>query len=152
MKKMGKEVFTKVMHHNFGQLAAGVTETTSVEFLAPENMYIIGCAFGKTENAGGGQGIFVLQRSGTYRELASYVDASEMESDDFPLFVWRNSANDVEEIPADASSFQTLPDGSYFFLEKGERIYVHVSVKNASAAGNFYFAADCILYYTKTKP
>jgi len=150
--KIGKEVFTKVMHHNFGQLGPGVTATKSLEFLAPENMHIIGCAFGKTENAGGGQGIFVLQRSGTYRELGSYELASEMESDDFPLFAWRNSANDVEEIPADASSFQTLPDGSYFYLEKGERIYVHISVKNASAAGNYFFAADCILYYTKTKP
>lgn len=151
MRKIGKEVFTKVIHHTFGQINAGITELVSLEFLAPENMYIIGVNFGKTQNASGGQSISVLQKSGTYREIGSYVDGTELNSDDFPLFASRHMADTVTGLPPRATDYQMLPDGSYFYLEKGERIYYHNSTKNGSA-GNFFYGIDCIIYYTKTKP
>lgn len=149
---MGKEVFTKVIHKHYGSIAAGITETSSTEYIAPENMHIIGCAFGKTENSSGGQCITSVQRSGQYREVGSYVPEWAMESDDFVFFVWRKMSESGTGIPSQASELQMLPDGSYFWLEKGERIYVHNSTKNNHGSSGYEFAFDVILYYTKTKP
>lgn len=151
VSKLGKELFTKVIHKTWGAIAAGVTETCTDEFIAPEDMYLVGVLWGKTECTSGGQCICVLQRSGTYRELGSYTTASELESDDFVLFAWRSMGETITSMDPDSSRLDMLPHGYYFFLEKGERIYLHNSTKNNSA-GSLNYAHDCVLIYTKTKP
>lgn len=151
MVKMAKEVFTKVIHHNDGEIAAGITVKSTEEFIAAEDMYMVGCAFGKTQSTSGGQCILTLCRSGTQVFVGSYDIETEMESDDFILFVWREMGQEVTSMPPNASQLQILPFGTYFFVEKGERIYLHASVKNNGAAP-LNFAHDAILYYTKSKP
>lgn len=150
--KIGKEVHTKIIHKIVGSLGSGITDRSSTEFVAPENMYIIGVGFGKAANSGGGQGIMSIARGGTYKEMGSYTGGEEFVSDDGLMFHWSSNSLTVEELPLECSRTHMLPDGDYFFLEKGERVYMHNSSKNASAAGTFSFGATAVLYYTKTKP
>lgn len=145
-------MFTKVLHTNHGELAAGVTSRDTLEFVASEDMYIIGCSFGKAGATSGGQCITSITRTGVYKEIGSYTAAEVFTSDDGVLFHWSSLAEDVDLMPLECSELQILPDGSYFFLEKGERLYKHNSSKNNHPTGALNFGDTAVLYYTKTKP
>lgn len=149
---MGKEVYTKVIHKNVGALAAGVTDRSSTEYVAPENMYIVGCSFGKAGNASGNQGIMSIARGGTYKEMGSYTDGEQFISDDGFMFHWSHFGADGTEISQECDKTIMLPDDSYFFLEQGERLYMHLSAKNNHATVEYSYGGSAALYYTKTKP
>lgn len=152
VSELGKEIFTKVLHNNHGNLAAGVTDRTTLEFVASENMYIIGCSFGKSGATSGGQCITSIARTGVYKEVGSYTADEIFISDDGVLFHWSTLAQDVDLMPLACSELQMLPDGAYFFLEKGERLYKHNSTKNNHPSGALNFGETALLYYCKTKP
>ena len=138
------ELKTVVLHNVERSMAGNLTVENVEELVAEENMRIVGVLFGFTAFIGN-DGKGALCRTGTFKQLASYVEEAEMETKDGVLFAAR-TVDGSETQPNMIVYWQMLPNGHYFYLEKGERIYLSAGHHNNSAATH-NSAIDCIIFY-----
>jgi len=119
------------------------------EFIAEEDMYIIGCQHNVGGGPGPSQGTCVVARTG----VASLAETAERHHGDevgymFKFYTVSGHAT------LDGGLFPTvmLPDGEYFYIEKGERFYAHGKIYHGASGGAYDLAQAVLIYYTKKKP
>lgn len=140
------ELKTIVLKFTELDLVAGASVRFSDELIAEEDMKIIGCAMHYTNNLGQDSKIAV-SRSGVYCEPGSYNPIEEMDTERGILFADRFSNPGNTTFAEKLSTWQMLPDGHYFMLEKGERIYAHVEHHNKHTSSGYSYTCDVVLYY-----
>lgn len=140
------ELKTIVMGLVGSVLAAGDSVRFSDELIAEKNMKIVGAVFHYTNNLGQDTKAAVT-RSGVYCEPGSYVSGEIMDTDNGVLFADRISNPENTVFAELFSRVHMLPDGHFFTLEKGERIYAHVEHHNKHGTTGYTFTTNIVIYY-----
>lgn len=127
--------------------ANGTEGDETVEFIATEDMKIVGCALG---NINAAKMLFhmTVSRSGNQRMLYEYNSPRVIDDTDEPLFGTRLAFEDPSNNTDFCSKEIMLPSGDYFELEEGERIYLHTHAKNNDASSHTWLS-QALLYYKK---
>ncbi|MBA7549943.1 hypothetical protein ES705_42447 [subsurface metagenome] len=118
------------------------------EFIAIEDMYLIGCK----HNVGGGPGPVQGTCCVTLTGNALNAESPMRHLGDETGYMWKfQNAGGYDTLTGDEGDIQMLPSGEYFFIEKGERFYAHGKLWNGAASA-FDIAQSVLVYYTKKKP
>lgn len=128
-------------------LANGEEDYGVFEFVAVENMKIVGCNFVR-EGATGCLTWATVQRSGNNHFMGEYDEEYQSITDDAVMFATKmdNHVTAANMSPGIKSHVQFLPSGDYFPLEKGERIYVSWKRKNSDGSSH-RIVVQVALYY-----
>jgi len=128
-------------------LAAGATAFFNRELVAEENMHIVGFMFYGTLATNVDINMTVL-RSGTGRIFGAYAADYRVATEHGVLSAFHShcGATDAGE-GSENVHHHMLPSGTYFFVEKGERIYFAGQLRNNDSATHTVKAQVCIYYY-----
>jgi len=119
------------------------------EFIAEEDMYIIGCK----HNVGGGPGPAQATCNVTKTGVAALAESPMRHLGDEVGYMFKfESVGGHATLLGPEASLQMLPSGEYFFIEKGERFYAHGKIYHGASGGAYDLAQAVLIYYTKKKP
>lgn len=141
------KIYTALISGANTLVANGAEDDETVEYIATEDMKIIGCALGNI-NAAKCLSHMTVARSGNQRMLFEYNSPRVITDADEPLFGTRLAFEDPSNNTDFCSKEWMLPSGSWFELEEGERIYLHSHFKNNDASSHT-FKSQALLYYQK---
>ena len=136
---------TKLLADTSTSMAAAATLSETVEYIAEEDMKIVGCAFGMI-NAAKTLTHATLARSGNQRTLYEYNTPRVIQDTDQAMFGTRLSNPDPSDEMPYCSWELMLPSGEYFDVEEGERFYFHTHKKNNDTSSHVMLT-QALVYY-----
>lgn len=143
---MGKrDVKTLVFWQGDDSMAPSAYEDATDEYVATENIQVIGASFIGTRCSGSRLQALV-SRSGMWKEPNTY-GVGRLDSDDQTMFRYVYLVAEDDIFTAEGNAWQMLPDGCEFEVEKGERIYMHSRLQNIHASGTYGMAITVLVFY-----
>lgn len=129
-------------------LASGASADTIEEIIADEDMKIVGAMFKHHENGGVWQTITVM-RGGQFSVLGGYEAWKRVPKTTDQVMFCSSAIYHEDNKYADSmdARWQMLPQGEYFLLEEGERLYFHFFQSNEHASATYMMAGSCVIFY-----